>query len=69
MENIYIVCVDVGYGEYVYLVKAESEEEACKKAMANEDEMFSKVSSITPVADLIKEMEEDDTIMLGGYAE
>lgn len=68
MENIYVVCIDVGYGEYVYLVRAESEEEACKKAMANEDEMFSKVLSITPIVDLIKEM-KDDTIMLGGYAE
>lgn len=67
MENIYVVCIDVGYGEYVYLVRAESEEEACKKAMANKDEMFSIVSA-TPIVDLIKKM-KDDTIMLGGYAE
>lgn len=68
MENIYVVCIDVSYGEYVYLVRAESEEEAHEKAMVDEDEMFSKVSSVTPLVDLIKEM-KDDAIMLGGYAE
>lgn len=66
--KIFVVTIDPGYGQYVYLLKAETEEKAREFASDSLDE-YSTIDDIVPLDDYIGETTNDSLLMIGGYAE
>lgn len=64
----FVVTIDPGYGQYVYLLKAETEEKAREFASSSLDE-YSTIDDIVPLDDYIEEATNDSLLMIGGYAE
>lgn len=64
----FVVTIDPGYGQYVYLLKAETEEKAREFASSSLDE-YSTIDDIVPLDDYIEETTNDRLLMIGGYAE
>lgn len=66
--KVYVVLEDPGYGEYVHLVKAESAEKA-KDIISKKIAKWSTIDSVTALDDFLSSLNDNDSILLGGYEE
>lgn len=66
IKGLYVVTEDVPYGEYVYLVKAESLDDAYDVASNHID---GGSFDIKPLGEILDELETYPAQYLGGYAE
>ena len=66
IKGLYVVKEDVSYGEYVYLVKAESLDDAYDVAS---DYMNAYSFNIRPLGEIPDELENYPAQCLGGHAE
>ena len=64
----YVVKTDPGYGEYIYFVKAESEDKA-RKIVSNRLCTWETIDAITLLDDVLSSLNDNDSIMIGGYEE
>lgn len=65
----YIVKIDPGYGEYIYFVKAESANKAREIITKQIAERWETIEAITLLDDILSSLNDNDSIMIGGYAE
>jgi hypothetical protein len=66
IKGLYVVKEDVSYGEYVYLVKAESLDDAYDVAS---DYIDGSSFDIRPLGEILDELEDYPAQCLGGHAE
>lgn len=66
IKGLYVVKEDVYYGEYVYLVKAESLDDAYDVASGHLD---GRLYDIKPLGEILDELENYPAQYLGGYSE
>jgi hypothetical protein len=66
IKGLYVVKEDVPYGEYVYLVKAESLDDAYDVAGSHID---GRLYDIRPLGEILDELENYPAQYLGGHAE
>jgi hypothetical protein len=66
IKGLYAVKEDVSYGEYVYLVKAESLDDAYDVAS---DYIDGRLYDIRPLGEILDELENYPAQYLGGHAE
>ena len=64
----YIVTTDPGYGEYVYFVKAESEDKA-REIILKQLREWETIDSVTLLDDVLSSLKDNDSICIGGYEE
>lgn len=64
----YVVKTDPGYGEYIHLVKAESEDKA-REIISKKLTKWETIEAITLLDDILSSLNDNDSIMIGGYAE
>lgn len=64
----YVVKTDPGYGEYIYLVKAESANKA-REIISKRLSTWETIEAITLLDDILSSLNDNDSIMIGGYAE
>lgn len=64
----YVVKTDPGYGEYIYLVKAESKDKA-RGIISKQLRTWETIEAITLLDDIISSLNDNDSIRIGGYAE
>lgn len=64
----YVITTDPGYGEYIYFVKAESEDKA-REIISKRLSTWETIEAITLLDDILSSLNGNDSIMIGGYAE
>lgn len=64
----YVVTTDPGYGEYVYLVKAESSNKA-REIISKHLSKWETIEAITLLDDILSSLNDNDSICIGGYEE
>lgn len=64
----YVVKTDPGYGEYIYLVKAESASKA-REIISKRLAEWETIDAITLLDDVLFSLKDYDSILIGGYEE
>ena len=64
----YVVTTDPGYGEYIYFVKAETEEKA-REIISKRLKKWEIIDAVTLLDDVLSSLNDNDSICIGGYEE
>ena len=64
----YVVKTDPDYGVYIYLVKAESEDKA-RAIISKQLSEWETIEAITLLDDILSSLNDNDSILIGGYEE
>lgn len=64
----FVVITDPGYGQYVHLVKAESEDKA-REIVSKQLKVWETIDSMTLLDDILSILNDNDSICIGGYEE
>ena len=66
--NTYVAIVNVDFGEYVYIVKAENEDSA-RKILKAHTYVGARIGSVEPLENVLFRIANNNCLEIGGYEE